>query len=765
MKLRPKVIALIVCLFAVLGIAQLLVLTGTLLPSFAELEQQSAATDMRRVTHALDTDLEQIAITTRDWGNWRDTYRFMSGMNDGYVEANLSAEAIATLRLNALAFFDLDGNIVWPTAADAGPAGSDLIPPGELPLPAPWREALRKGERVSGMLSTSRGPLLVALGPVLDGSGTGDHRGMVLMGRLLTPKALSAIGRQAHVDVSMLPPGDLKLPATERSRAVEVSRNTLLVERHDSTAVFKVFEDAGGKPLLTLAIEVPRNISAHGRQAVTYSSVFLLFAGAAALVLLIIMLKRAVLDPVTNLTAHAREIGSTGKRTATLDLERPDELGDLAREFDRMVRHLGDAKAQAEVQAQRAQAASQAKTDFLAMMSHEIRTPMNGVLGCVSLLMDTPLRPDQQELAQTIRSSADNLLTILNDILDYSKIEAGRMTIEETVFDLRASCEDVHRLLQQTAVQRGLTLKLDFAADIPPLITGDPVRIRQILLNLVSNAIKFTKQGGVCIEVSRSGVAHVRMSVKDTGIGISEAQLGKLFQHFTQADSSTTRRYGGTGLGLAICKRLVELMGGEIGATSVPGGGSSFFFVVPLLAAPAGSEPSGSVPALCLSSVSVPLDAPVAKASPAQVFTQAATTARRVLVVEDNVINQRVAQHMLSKMGCSVDIANNGREALTRLSEQRYELVLMDCQMPEMDGLEATMRIRDATSTVLDHAVPVVAMTANAFAEDRERCLAAGMNDFLSKPVDRKALGDIVDKWAPRPAGAQGYAATGGERA
>jgi signal transduction histidine kinase/ActR/RegA family two-component response regulator len=765
MKLRPKVIALIVCLFTVLGVAQLLVQTGTLLPSFAELEQQSAATDMRRVTHALNADIEQIAITARDWGNWRDTYRFMGGVNEGYVDANLSAEAISTLRLDALAFFDLEGRIVWPTAADPGPAGIDLIPPGELPLPEPWREALREGERVSGMLSTSRGPLLVALGPVLDGSGTGDHRGMALMGRLLTPQALALIGRQALVDLAMHAPGSLELTPAEGARAVRVSPDTLLVERHDSTVVFKDFQDAGGNPLLTLAIEVPRAISAHGRKAVTYSSIFLLFAGAAALVLLIVMLERAVLVPVTHLTAHARQIGSTGKPTSTLDLERPDELGELAREFDRMVRHLEDAKAQAEVQAQRAQAASQAKTDFLAMMSHEIRTPMNGVLGCVSLLMETPLRADQQEFAQTIRSSADNLLTILNDILDYSKIEAGRMTIEETVFDLRASCEDVHRLLQQAAAQRGLTLQLEFATDIPALITGDPVRIRQILLNLASNAIKFTERGGVRIEVSRPDVAHVRMSVKDTGIGISEAHLGKLFKHFTQADSSTTRRYGGTGLGLAICKRLVELMGGEIGATSVPGEGSTFYFVVPLLTAPAGSEPSGRVRALSLGSSSAPIEIPVAAAPPVSRPMPAAASARRVLVVEDNAINQRVAQHMLSKMGCAVDIANNGREALTRLSEQRYELVLMDCQMPEMDGLEATSHIRDPASTVLDHAVPVVAMTANAFAEDRDRCLAAGMNDFLAKPVDRKALGDIVDKWAPRPSESREYAAAGGERA
>jgi signal transduction histidine kinase/CheY-like chemotaxis protein len=727
MKLRSKVIALIVLLFAVLALAQQMGERSIVLPSFAQLERQAAMTDLERVTYALASDIEQLAITAGDWGNWIDTFNFMKDRNAAYITSNLTAEAISTLQLNAFAYIDLDGRFLWSTATSNGNDISvDFISRGQLPPDHPWRQALRDAKPASGLLNTNRGPLLATMSPVLDGSGTGETRGAVLMGRLLTSSLVSRIGKQAHVSLSVIAPGAHRLAGRDSGEVVPMAAGTTLVETHNTTVVFKDVSDVSGTPLLTLRIDVPRTISARGRDTVSYASIFLIIAGAAALVLLIVMLNSAVLDPVTHITRHARQIGSTGDLTSTLDLNRPDELGDLAREFDRMVRHLAAAKAQAEIQAHRAGAASQAKTDFLAMMSHEIRTPMNGILGCVSLLQDTPLRGEQQEFAATIRSSAESLLTILNDVLDYSKIEAGGLSLEETVFDLHGLCEDIHRLLQQPASHRGLQLRHVIADDVPQYITGDPIRLRQVVLNLASNAIKFTETGSVLIEISRPDVSRIEVRVVDTGIGISGEQLPRLFKRFTQADSSTTRRYGGTGLGLAISKQLVELMGGTIEVSSVVGQGSTFSFVLPLLAA---SQPARLV------------------AAPEVPALQKEQSSRDILVVEDNAINQRVAQHMLLKLGHCVDVAQNGREALERLRAKRYDLVLMDCQMPEMDGFEATAQIRGATSAVLDPGIPIVAMTANAFEEDRERCLAAGMNDFLAKPVNRQVLAGIIEKW------------------
>ncbi len=256
-----------------------------------------------------------------------------------------------------------------------------------------------------------------------------------------------------------------------------------------------------------------------------------------------------------------------------------------ARRRDRIIQaRLADAKQQAEVQAQRAEAASRAKSDFLAMMSHEIRTPMNGVLGFANLLLETQLNPEQREFAQTVQRTGDALLTIIDDVLDYSKIEAGCMTVEHIDFDLRSVCEEARAILQASVAKRGLIMSLAYDATLPRIIKGDPVRLRQVLLNLASNAVKFTERGAVRIEISRPDEAQLKISVADSGIGITAEQLDRLFRRFTQADSSTTRRYGGTGLGLAISKTLVELMGGTIGAQSLPGAGSTFWITLPLIA-------------------------------------------------------------------------------------------------------------------------------------------------------------------------------------
>jgi PAS domain S-box-containing protein len=388
----------------------------------------------------------------------------------------------------------------------------------------------------------------------------------------------------------------------------------------------------------------------------------------------------------------------------------------------------------------RAREATQLKSRFLANMSHEIRTPMNGVVGMIEFLLATSLNDEQREYAESVKQSADSLLRLLNDILDLSKIEAGKLELESVPFDLRAVLEEAASVFALRARAKGL----DFHSSLPPKavreVRGDPGRLRQVLNNLLGNALKFTASGRISFdaEIVRSTAESLtlKFTVEDTGIGIAPDQRARLFQNFSQGDSSTTRRYGGTGLGLAISKQLVEMLGGEIGVSSEPGHGSRFWFTAVF------ERAAQEMPAV--------IDAwPGDSAHPARQALleqerQAAQLRPRVLLAEDNVVNQKIALRLLEKAGMQVDVVVNGREAIAAVERAAYDLILMDCQMPEMDGFEATAEIRRRERG--NRHLPICALTANAMAGDRERCLAAGMDDYISKPIGLQQLQEAIQR-------------------